>query len=71
MTSFKAWYEKQPRGTAARFDREGIAGHTTIHKLRHGGLLRDYAQAKRVSAATGGVVSIQDLCEPPKKRGAR
>lgn len=68
MSPFRRWLDKSPPGTTKRLIQHGVLSSATIHKLRHGGLLRDYSLARRVSEATEGVVSIADLCEQPKTK---
>ena len=68
--NFAAWYKKQPKGTYKRLHFDlGIAS-ATVYKLRKGGTIDSYALASLISEATGGEVSIQSLCEAPK-RGKR
>lgn len=64
---FPEWYASQPRGTGQRLVRELNIGTTTIHRLNQGGLVTAYELASKISAATGGAVSIEELCVAPKK----
>jgi hypothetical protein len=57
------WITAQPRGAITRLHtRTGIA-YATLHKSYRGKRVR-YATAVRISTATGGAVSIAELCEP-------
>lgn len=59
---FRTWAEAQPHGTLKRIERETGVAYTTLHRLKRGDRLDSYALAERVSRATGGEVSIDDLC---------
>lgn len=41
----------------------GVAG-STIHDVLNGKPIKRYETAKRISEATGGKVSVAELCEP-------
>lgn len=59
------WCEQQGRGAKARLQRDaGIKSFNTILYLVAGTRRASYETAKRVSDATGGAVSIAELCEP-------
>jgi hypothetical protein len=61
---FSEWVEGQPRGAMKRLERETGVGYNTLARLRRGETLRRYDVAKTLSDATGGAVSVADLCEP-------
>jgi hypothetical protein len=48
-----------------RLCRETGLGLRTIYAIRDGVNLPRFATAKKISEATGGAVSIEELCEPP------
>lgn len=65
---FAKWYENAPKGTYKRLHFDlGIAS-ATIFKLRQGDVIDSYALASLISEATGGEVSIDDLCRAKKAR---
>lgn len=73
---FDAWVRKQPRGTLKRLERDAGVGYMTLMRAMRGDLIATYAVAKRISDATGGAVSIDELCEaeeptPRRAAGAR
>ncbi len=59
---FPTWVQSQPRGVLKRIERDCGIGYTTLHRLKRGARLDSYDLAKRLSAATGGEVTIDDLC---------
>lgn len=61
---FKTWAEAQSHGVLKRIERETGVGYTTLHRLKRGDRLDSYALAEKVSEATGGEVSIAELCRP-------
>jgi hypothetical protein len=67
---FATWYQREPRGTYKRLHELGV-GSATIYKLRKGGTIDSYALASIISEATGGEVSIAELCTKAKGQGAR
>lgn len=66
--TFPDWVKTQQHGTLKKMERAGVAGYTTLGRVAHGELLSDYRVAQRISEATGGAVSIAELCEPDAKR---
>ena len=66
---FATWYQREPRGTYKRLHDLGV-GSATIYKLRKGGTIDSYALAALISEATGGEVSIDELCRA-KAKGKR
>jgi hypothetical protein len=62
---FPAWVATQPHGTLKRIEREYGAGYSTLHRLMNGGRLDSYDLAERISKATSGAVSIEELCRRP------
>jgi hypothetical protein len=68
------WIERQGRGAITRLARLSGLNYTTVYYPAYGAPVKTYDAAKRISAATGGAVSIQELCEPgvaPTKRKGR
>lgn len=69
------WLSSRPRGALKQLEFAASVGNVTLHKARRGVPLSRYAVAKRISEATGGAVSIAELCEPdsfkPKRRKAK
>lgn len=68
---FPEFVRTQPRGWVKRLDREGVASESSLRKLVAGGVISDYLMAERISDATGGAVTIPELCKPPAKRRRR
>lgn len=66
---FPTWAALQPHGTLKRIERETRIGYTTLHRLKRGDRLDSYQLAERVSRATGGAVSIDDLCHRESEAG--
>lgn len=63
---FAKWYENAPKGTYRRLHFDlGIAS-ATIFKLRQGDVIDSYALASLISEATGGEVSVAELCVKAK-----
>jgi hypothetical protein len=62
--TFAEWIQAQPRGTMKRLEREIRIGYSTLHKLKGGAGIARYAVAQRLSDATGGLVSIDEICNP-------
>lgn len=61
------WIESKPIGELTRLHlRTGIA-YATIHKIYRGKKAR-YETAVRISACTGGAVSVAEICEPAAQR---
>lgn len=60
---FDEWIRTQPHGTMKRLEHEMRVGYTTLQRLRAGERIRRYDIARRISDATGGAVTITDLCE--------
>jgi hypothetical protein len=61
---FREWVDTQPKGTMTRIQRETGLGYTTIMRARRGEPIAHYETAKRISDATGGEVTVEELCEP-------
>ena len=67
-----AYVKLQGDGEMTRLHRASGVSYTTIWKVaKKGHFLDSYDSAKRLSAATGGVVSIAELCEQPRKKRKR
>jgi len=62
------WVKSQPRGEISRIMRRAEVGSSTIVRhLRTGRPIVHYDTAQKISEATGGAVSIAELCEPQPK----
>ena len=59
---------RQGHGAKARLSRDTGLDYTTIFKAAQRKPIGRYATARRISLATGGEVSIDELCDP-KPRG--
>lgn len=59
------YIKDKPRGEKARLARVSGLAYGTVHNVCNGELLKTYDAAEKLSAATGGVVSIDELCKPP------
>ena len=59
------WVENQGRGELSRLARETGLAYTTVFGAAQGRRLKSYARAKLLSDATGGAVTIAELCEEP------
>lgn len=68
---FSEWVGTQPRGTLKRLERQTGVGYTTLQRLRLGQTLVRYDIARKLSEATGGEVSIDDLCVAPDRHGPK
>lgn len=64
--NFAAWYKKQPKGTYKRLHFDLGVASATVYKLRKGGTIDSYALASLISEATGGEVSVAELCVKAK-----
>ena len=65
------WVQQRGFGELTRLRRATGLGYTAIHEIYRGIRKCRYDTAKAISEATGGVVSIAELCEPvraPKRR---
>lgn len=68
--NFASWYKKQPKGTYKRLHFDLGVASATVYKLRKGGTIDSYSLASLISEATGGEVSIDELCRA-KAKGKR
>ena len=70
----KEYLDSKPRGELARLQERSGVTYGTIWNLANkpGEVLKTYDTAKRLSDATGGAVTIAELCElpPPKRKRA-
>jgi hypothetical protein len=58
---------RRRRRTLTWLSQESRVSYQTLIDLKHGRIVLDsYRRAKRISDATGGEVSIEDLCTRPK-----
>lgn len=64
VVHFDEWLDKQPRGTSANIYREHRVSFATMWNARKRIPIKQYDTAKRLSGATGGVVTVKALCEP-------
>jgi hypothetical protein len=67
----REWVRKRLRGELTRLQLATGVAYTTLHKLAHDEHEATYETAKKVSAATGGAVSIAELCELPRGSKSR
>jgi len=65
------WIAQRPAGELSRLQRATRLAYTTVFAIAHGQQTPRYATAKRISDATGGEVTIADLCEPRVGRKRR
>lgn len=61
--TFAEWVKDQPYGVLKRLERQHGFGYQTLARVKRGELLKRYDIAKHLSEATGGAVSIAELCE--------
>ena len=61
LCRFARWLNRQPRGTMTRVVREAQCSTATMYRVRAGQPLRHVGAAERISAATGGAVTVTDL----------
>lgn len=59
----KKWLEREGSGALSRVSRDTGLAYTTVFDVAHGRRSARYATAKLISAATGGEVSIAEICE--------
>ncbi len=59
------WIKREGRGAISRLVRETGCAASTFHTHINGKLIVEYQTAKRISEATRGEVSIEELCDPP------
>jgi hypothetical protein len=64
----RTWVKRAGKGEIARIAHVTGASYRTVHELARDKRKASYATAKLVSAATGGAVSITELCELPRVR---
>lgn len=65
------WVAAADPGELSRLARETQLAYTTVFAIAHGQQTPKYATAKRISEATGGEVTIAELCEPRSGRRRR
>ena len=59
------YVEQQERGALTRLQKSTGMSYAMLWKIATNGLrIKHYGVARRLSDATGGAVSIADLCEP-------
>lgn len=61
---FPEWVQSQEKGALKRIEREVGVGYTTLMRLNAGETITRYDVAKRISDATGGEVTVDELCDP-------
>lgn len=64
VVHFDQWLATQERGTQARIYREHGISFATMWNAQKRKPLKRYETAKKLSQATGGIVSVEALCEP-------
>lgn len=57
------WLEAEQRGSISELSRRSGVSMLTIRRVRDGMRLRNVVIARRISEATGGVVSAQSMLE--------
>lgn len=62
--TFSEWLTTQPRGALMRVEREVACSHTTLWRIQGGKPVTSYKLARKISDATGGAVSVDELCAP-------
>ena len=60
------WLEKRGWGSAAQLSYDTRISTATISKAVRGERIGQYRIAKKLSEATGGEVSIEELCDPER-----
>lgn len=61
---FDDWLAEQPRGAQAKIYREVGVSFGTMWNAQKRIPVKHYEVARRLSEATGGIVTIKALCEP-------
>ena len=61
------WLAAKPERTIQQLARDAVVAYPTAHKAAHGEPVQ-YGTAKKLSAATNGEVTIDELCEPSPAR---
>ena len=57
------WIQERGRGAMAALSRDSGLSYLTVFRASRGRAIKTYATAKALSVATGGVVSVEELCE--------
>jgi hypothetical protein len=65
--------ERHGRGVLRELGKrcEGRVSYTTIIAVANGLVLKNYEKARAISEATGGEVSVDELCSPPPQVRSR
>ena len=63
---FGTWAKRQPYGALMQISRDFKIGYTTIHRAICGESIIRHDVAKRLSEATGGAVTADELHDPPR-----
>jgi hypothetical protein len=58
-------------GEISRIVRAAGVAASTLHDVLNGKPIRRYETAKKIAAATGGKVTVEELCEAPAKPAKR
>lgn len=58
----KDWFTKNPKETVASVALRAGVSTVTVRNACHGLTLSNYGKARSISKATGGAVTIGDLC---------
>lgn len=61
------YIRKNGYGAIAKIARDAVLSYTTVHRILTKGVKPQADTAVRISKATGGVISIAELCDPPPK----
>ncbi len=57
------WVKDAGRGAMSRLSQSTGVAYSTVHNAVKGQLIKQYDVAKKLSDATGGLVTVADLCE--------
>lgn len=61
---FSAYIEREGRGSIQRVARDSGVSYQAVWYAKNGQPISRYVIAKKISLATGGEVTIKNLCEP-------
>lgn len=65
------WVAAAPPGELSRLSRVTQLAYTTVFAIAHGQQTPRYDTAERISRATGGEVTIAELCRPARPERKR
>lgn len=66
---FPDWVKKQPRGALKEIERKYGVAYMTLMRARRGEAV-SFQIAQKLTDATAGVVSIEELCDPKRRKKA-